>query len=67
MNHTQRLVKFVGAVLCALGLSTGERFAQADHVLPVVSPRERPPVMNRCFLARCEPPEIYVTQEITPT
>ncbi len=29
--------------------------------------RERPPVMNRCFLARYEPPEISVTQEITPT
>lgn len=30
MNHTQRLVTFVGTVVCALGLATGEGFAQAD-------------------------------------
>lgn len=35
--------------------------------LLVVSPRERPPVMNRCFLARYEPPEIDASHETTPT
>ena len=30
MNHTQRLVAFVGPVVCVLGLATDESFAQAD-------------------------------------
>ena len=34
MNHAQRLATFVGTVVYALGLITGEGLAQADFVDP---------------------------------